>query len=65
MLLVQQIFDENDQRFGAEKIRIILAEHGFRVGTKKRIKNHAGTRSAQYSFGRQTFLSQATGKSTT
>ena len=34
MLLVQQIFDENDQRFGAEKIRIILAEHGFRVGTK-------------------------------
>ena len=34
MLLVQQIFDENGQRFGAEKIRIILAEHGFRVGTK-------------------------------
>ena len=35
MLLVQQIFDENGQRFGAKKICIILAEHGIRVGTKK------------------------------
>lgn len=34
MLLVQQIFDENGQRFGAEKIRAILAEHGIRVSTK-------------------------------
>lgn len=37
MLQVQQIFDESQQRFGAEKIRIILAENGVHVG-KKRIR---------------------------
>ena len=37
MLQVQQIFDESQQRFGAEKIRIILAENGIHVG-KKRIR---------------------------
>lgn len=37
MLQVQQIFDESQQRFGAEKIRIILAENGTHVG-KKRIR---------------------------
>ena len=37
MLQVQQIFDDSQQRFGAEKIRIILAESGIHVG-KKRIR---------------------------
>ena len=36
MLKVQQIFDDSSQRFGAEKIRIILAESGIRV-SKRRI----------------------------
>lgn len=36
MLKVQQIFDDSAQRFGAEKIRVILAESGIRV-SKKRI----------------------------
>lgn len=34
MLQVQQIFDESQQRFGAEKIRIILAENGIHVGKR-------------------------------
>lgn len=38
MLQIQQIFDNSQQRFGAEKIRIILAENGIHVG-KKRIRN--------------------------
>lgn len=37
MLQVQQIFDDSQQRFGAEKIRFILAENGIHVG-KKRIR---------------------------
>lgn len=37
MLRVQQIFDDSQQRFGAEKIRIILAESGIHVG-KKRVR---------------------------
>lgn len=37
MLQVQQIFDDSQQRFGAEKIRIILGENGIHVG-KKRIR---------------------------
>ena len=37
MLQVKQIFDESQQRFGAEKMRIILAENGIHVG-KKRIR---------------------------
>lgn len=32
---VQQIFDDYGQHFGAEKIRVILAESGIRVGTKR------------------------------
>ena len=35
MRLVQQIFDDSAQRFGAEKIRITLAESGVRVSTKR------------------------------
>ena len=35
MRLVQQIFDDSSQRFGAEKIRVTLAESGVRVGTKR------------------------------
>lgn len=35
MLKVQQIFDDSSQRFGAEKIRIILAESGIRVSKKR------------------------------
>lgn len=38
MLQVQQIFDDSQQRFGAEKIRIMLAENGIHVG-KKRIRD--------------------------
>jgi putative transposase len=37
MLQVQRIFDDSQQRFGAEKIRVVLAENGIRVG-KKRIR---------------------------
>ncbi len=37
MLQVQQIFDDSKQRYGAEKIRIILAENGIHVG-KERIR---------------------------
>ena len=36
MLKVKQIFDDSDQRFGAEKIRVVLADSGIRV-SKKRI----------------------------
>ena len=35
MRLVQQVFDDNSQRFGAEKIRVTLAASGVRVGTKR------------------------------
>lgn len=35
MLKVKQVFDDSEQRFGAEKIRIILAESGIRVGKKR------------------------------
>lgn len=35
MLKVKQIFDDSEQRFGAEKIRVILAESGIRVGKKR------------------------------
>lgn len=37
MLQVQQVFDKSKQRYGAEKIRVTLAEHGIKVG-KKRIR---------------------------
>lgn len=36
MLLVQQIFDGNAQRFGAEKIRTVLANGGVHVSTKRK-----------------------------
>ena len=35
MRLVQQVFDDSAQRFGAEKIRITLAENGVRVSAKR------------------------------
>ena len=35
MQKVKQIFEDSEQRFGAEKIRIILAESGIRVGKKR------------------------------
>lgn len=37
MIQVQQIFNDSKQRFGAEKIRVILSENGIHVG-KKRIR---------------------------
>lgn len=37
MLRVQQVFDDSKQRYGAEKIRAVLAENGIKVG-KKRIQ---------------------------
>ncbi len=35
MRVVQQAFDDSGQRYGAEKIRITLAESGIRVGIKR------------------------------
>lgn len=35
MLKVQQIFDDSKQRYGAEKIRVILAEGGIRTSAKR------------------------------
>lgn len=35
MRLVQQVFDDSSQRFGAEKIRVTLAGSGVRVNTKR------------------------------
>lgn len=32
---VQQIFDDSGQRYGAEKIRIVLEENGIHVGKKR------------------------------
>ena len=32
MLKIQQIFDDSSQRYGAEKIRIILADNGVHLG---------------------------------
>ena len=32
---MKQVFDDNDQRFGASKIRMILAESGIRVSAKR------------------------------
>lgn len=37
MLQVQQVFDDSKQRYGAEKIRIVLAESGIHVG-KRRVR---------------------------
>lgn len=37
ILQVQQVFDDSKQRYGAEKIRVALAENGVKVG-KKRIR---------------------------
>ncbi len=36
-LQVKQIFDDSKQRYGAEKIRVTLAENGIHVG-KERIR---------------------------
>ena len=36
MLKIKQVFDDSEQRFGAEKIRIVLADSGIHV-SKKRI----------------------------
>lgn len=38
MIKVQQIFDEAQQRYGAAKIRAVLAENGINVG-KRRVKS--------------------------
>ena len=35
MIKVQQIFDDSQQRFGAEKIRTVLAQNGVRVSAKR------------------------------
>lgn len=37
MLQIQQMFDDSKQRYGAEKIRVVLAESGICVG-KERIR---------------------------
>lgn len=44
MLQVQQIFDDSKQRYGAEKIRVVLAESGIRVGKERvrKIMNELG-----------------------
>ena len=35
IMKVQQIFDDSQQRFGAEKIRTVLAQSGVRVSAKR------------------------------
>ena len=35
MMLVQQVFDDNAQRYSAEKIRVILAKNGVHVSAKR------------------------------
>ena len=35
MLKVKQIFDDSEQRYGADKIRAVLAENGLRVSAKR------------------------------
>lgn len=35
MLMVRQVFDDSEQRFGAEKIRTVLADNGIHVGKKR------------------------------
>lgn len=35
MLLVQRVFDDNAQRFGAETIRVMLANNGVHVSAKR------------------------------
>lgn len=35
MLKVKQIFDDSEQRYGADKIRTVLAESGLRISTKR------------------------------
>ena len=35
MLKVKQVFDDSEQRFGAEKIRVTLAKSGIHVSTKR------------------------------
>ena len=50
MRLVQQVFDDSAQRFGAEKIRIALTESGIRVSTnasRRSCKSLICTASAQ------------------
>ena len=37
MLQARQIFDDSKQRYGAEKIRVVLVENSIRVG-KERIR---------------------------
>lgn len=50
MLSVQQIFDDSQQRFGAEKIRTILAQNGMKVSTKRISAIMQELRSQKYSF---------------
>lgn len=35
MLKVKQVFDDSDQRFGAEKIRVVLASNGIHISAKR------------------------------
>ena len=35
MLKVKQIFDDSEQRYGADKIHTVLAENGLRISTKR------------------------------
>lgn len=35
MLKIKQIFDDSEQRYGADKIRVVLAESGQRVSAKR------------------------------
>ena len=35
ILKVKQIFDDSEQRYGADKIRAVLAENGLRISTKR------------------------------
>lgn len=35
MLKVKQVFDDSEQRYGAEKIRTVLASNGIKVSKKR------------------------------
>ena len=35
MMKVQQVFDEGGQRYGAQKIHVVLAEHGTQVSVRR------------------------------
>ncbi|MFR8283673.1 MAG: IS3 family transposase [Faecalibacterium sp.] len=48
MLKVKQIFDDSEQRYGADKIRAVLAENGLRISAKRVLSIMHETRLIQH-----------------